>query len=113
MKYKGKIGYVTNDKLYGGSSNSGHYVLVKGYDERSRKMVVQKITSLEDTPYNFYNDRIKKVRNGLLLPIAKNDSNFSKWSAIDYTEHQVELKDINFRTKKRISRKYQFNIRKK
>ena len=113
MKYKGKIGYITNDKLYGGSAEAGHYVIVKDYDYNSRKVIVNKITSLEDKPYKFYDDRIKKVRNGFLLPIAKKDCNFSKWSAIDYTNHKVKLSDINFSGKKKINRKYQFNIRKK
>lgn len=113
MKYKGKIGYVTNDKLYGGSPDSGHYVIVKGYDEKKRKVIVNEITSLEDTPYSFYKDRIKKVRNGLLIPISKKDSNFTKWSAINREDLEVNISDINFRNKKRIKRIYQFMIRKK
>ena len=112
MKYKGKIGYVSNDKLYGGNPNYGHYVIVKGYNEKNRKIIVNEITSLEDTPYKFYGDRIKKVRNGLLIPISKKDSNFTKWSAINKEDVEVNLSDITFKKKKHINRKYQFMIRK-
>lgn len=113
MKYKGKIGYVTNDKLYGGDPNHGHYVIVKGYDEKNRKFVVNKITSLEVKPYSYHSHRIDKIRDGHLVPISKKDSNFSKWSAIDKTNHEVYLSDINFKNHKRIKRIYQFIIRKK
>lgn len=113
MKYKGKIGYVTNDKLYGGSAEAGHYVIVKEYDYNNRKVIVNKITSLEDKPYSYYSHRIDKIRDGHLVPIAKKHSNLTKWSAIDKTDHIVKLSDINFKNRKKIKRTYQFIIRKK
>lgn len=81
MKYKGKVFYCSDNHLFNGSSNSGHYVLVT--EEMGNKVLVRQITSLEQKPYVYKNNKLNHTRNGLLKPIPMNETNLKKWSAFE------------------------------
>ena len=93
MKYKGKIGYVTDDKLFSGSCKSGHYVLIRNKKGKNYTYV-NVITSLEGKPYNFTKDKISKVRSGYIRPIPYGKSNFPRWSGVQDTKIKIKNDDI-------------------
>ena len=95
------IGFVSDDKLFGGSSKKGHYVYIKKrYKDYA---IVNLITSLEKGPYEYNVKKLKHIRLGKLFAIPYNKSNFNRWSAIDLLDHNVKLSDINFKNKKYIN----------
>jgi len=101
MKYKGKVYYCTDDKLFNGSKKSGHYVLVS--DDIGSKAIVRIITSLEKKPYSYDVKKISHVRNGHVKPIPVNETYLTKWSGINKKTIIVDKKDL-VSTKIKISR---------
>lgn len=92
----GKIGYCDNRTLgirdiNGKPLEGGHYVYIRKLND-DNSCNVNVITSLESSPgiYNFV--RIRKIRQGYLYPIPKNDATFSRWSAVDLSGNVKKVK---------------------
>ena len=93
MKVKYKIGFVTDDKLFAGSSNSGHYVVIRNKKGKNHTYV-NVITSLESKPYAFTKSKLAKVRSGYIKPIPFGKSNFPRWSGVQDTKIKIRNCDI-------------------
>ena len=114
LKYKGRIGFITDNKLFGSGSNvDGHYVYIREYNSNTGKCVVNTITSLEDINGNYKSKRIKELRKGNIYSIPKKDSNLTLWSGISCNPiRNVNLNDISFTVKKKIKKRHRFFINK-
>lgn len=84
--YVGKIGYCDNATLGikgadGKPIRGGHYVYIR--EMRGNKCDVNIITSLEDKHGNFDNFKLGKVKRGYLYPVPQNDTDLTRWSAVN------------------------------
>ena len=105
-RYVGKIGYCDNADL-GISLSGGHYVYIRKYNGSTCDVNV--VTSLEDKGFN--SNKLNKVKQGYLYAIPKNDTNFSKWSAINLTSIKgVETSKIKTIGIKRIKTRHKWFV---
>lgn len=94
----GKIGYCTN-KVLGilqdneQRKNDGHYVYISKVNKNGT-CNVNIITSLEKKQYDFYNNRLKYVRDKKTYAIPHKDANFSKWSGIEKQTFNISTSNI-------------------
>lgn len=107
-KYKGKIGYVKDIDLGIKNSRNGHYVYVR--EENDNKLKVNIITSLEDRKHKLNEDKILKVKKGLLYPIPFKDANFNRWSAFDLTSKNIDKFKILQIGKRNVKRRHKFFV---
>ncbi len=114
-KIKGKIGFCDNatlgiKDLNGNPLNGGHYVYIR--EINGNKCNVNVITSLEDKYGNFNTFKLGKVKRGYLYPIPKNDTDFSRWSAInlDGNIKNVKISKIKNIGSKKIKRRHKFFV---
>ena len=110
----GKVGYCDN-RILGiknryGTYSGGHYVYIRSY--KNGKCKVNVITSIENQKGVYDLKKLSKVKNGLLYPIPKTDSNFSQWSAInlDGNIQPVKLRDIQDIGKKNFKKRHRFFV---
>lgn len=110
----GKVGYCDN-RILGiknryGTYSGGHYVYIRSY--KNGRCNVNVITSIENQKGVYDLKKLSKVKNGLLYPIPKNDSNFSQWSAInlDGNIQSVKLRDIQDIGKKSFKKRHRFFV---
>ena len=110
-KIKGQIAYCENKDLKGLEHlKGGHYVYIRNVDDNG-KCSVNVITSLETSPFNYNQEKLKHVRKGNTYAIPFYDSNFSKWSGVTKTPiDNVDLNALKNVGIKKIKRKHKFYI---
>ncbi len=114
----GKIGYCDNRTLgikwsNGKPMGGGHYVYIREVTGvRGDRCNVNVVTSLEDKNYVYTAGKLRKVRQGLLYPIPKNDAGFHRWSAInlDGNVNGVAVKNIHNIGSIGIKRRHKFFV---
>ncbi len=81
-KVVNKIGYIENKYLPTMKSKTGgHYVYIRQYDKKTKKCIVNTITSLEGKKgYKF--NRLQQVKLGNVYSVPKKDINLPLWSGI-------------------------------
>ena len=111
----GKIGYVDNRVLGINGKDckplkGGHYVYIR--EISGDKCNVNVITSLEDKNEWYQIEKLHKVKRGMLYPIPKNDSDFSRWSAInlDGNVNGIKIADIQNVGYKKIKSRHKFYV---
>ena len=114
MKFKGRIGFITDNKLFGnGSSSNGHYVYIREYNKNTGKCIVNTITSLEDYNGIYKTNRIKEIRKGNIYSIPKKDCNLTLWSGVSCNPiGNISINDISFSPNKKIKKRHRFFINK-
>jgi hypothetical protein len=103
---KGQVGFVLNGDL-GIPHSGGHYVYVRKV--YGRRCEVNVVTSLENKDNGFIQDRIGKVKRGMIYPIPYGDAGFGRWSGITKNPKQVEISKISIQ-KIKIKKRHRFMV---
>ncbi len=111
----GEIGYCDNKILgfkdeKGRIISGGHYVYIR--EVNGSKCNVNIITSLEDKRHYYDLHKIGKVKKGQLYALPKDDTNFSRWSAInlDGNINDIKISDIHNIGYKKIKSRHKFFV---
>lgn len=82
-KIVNKIGYIDNKYLPTlRNVKGGHYVYIREYDKKTKKCVVNTITSLEDKKRKLKKQRIHEVKLGNIYSVPRKDIGLPLWSGI-------------------------------
>ena len=114
----GKIGYCDNHTLGikgtdGKPMQGGHYVYIREITgEKRDRCNVNVITSLEDKNGLYDFAKLRKAKYGMLYPIPKSDSDFSRWSAVnlDGNINNIPVKDIQEIGQKSMKKRHRFFV---
>ncbi len=90
---KGQVGYADNSDLNGVTGNGGHYVYIRKV-RKDGMCIVSTVTSLEDSNHVIKTGKMAQLRNGNIYAIPKNDGNFSRWSGVNKSTHEIHISKI-------------------
>ncbi|MCM1556210.1 MAG: hypothetical protein NC087_01610 [Anaeroplasma bactoclasticum] len=111
-KVVNKIGFVLNKDLPNiNSKKGGHYVYIREYDKKTKKCVVNTITSLEDKRFIAKRQRLYEVRNGNIYSIPKKDITLPLWSGVSANPiKNVDISNIKGIGKVKMKKRHYFFI---
>lgn len=111
-KIVNKIGYIDNKHLPTlRKVKGGHYVYIREYDKKTKKCVVNTITSLEDKNCNIKKRRMHEVKLGNVYSVPKKDIGLPLWSGISANPiRNVDVSKIKGIGKVKIKKRHFFFI---
>lgn len=106
--YKGKIGYCDGTGL---GLNRGHYVYIRNCINGNCE--INTFTSLKDNDGHYEIGKIRRIENGFIYPVPKNDVDLRLFSGVDKRIiKNVPVNKIRIIKKKRIKSRHKFYINK-